>query len=98
MLKQNKYIFKVVKNSYDSLSKENEQLKEYIVNIKQRFKQYQQQQQQQKFLQDREYFQRPQPKTYKIVVYKEETDSESEAVEGQYVPETNLFNKEKRRT
>ena len=90
-----KKILKEAKNSYDSLLKENKQLKEYIVNIKQRFKQYQQQQQQQEFLQDREYFQRPQPKRYKRVVYEEETDSESEAVESQYVPENESIEQEK---
>ena len=37
-----KKILKGAKNSYDSLLKENKQLKEYMVNIKQRFKQYQQ--------------------------------------------------------
>ena len=51
--------------------------------MKKRFTQYQQQQQQQEFLQDREYFQRPQPKRYKKVVYEEETDSEPEQVESQ---------------
>ena len=50
---------KGAKSSYDLLVKENIQLKEYIINIKQRLKQYQQQQQQQEFLQDKEYFQRP---------------------------------------
>ena len=51
MLKQKK-ILKGAKNSYNSLLKENKQLKEYIVNIKQRFTQYQQQQQQQEFSQN----------------------------------------------
>ena len=52
-LAEAKKIFKGAKNNYDSLLKKNTQLKEYIVNIKQRFKLYQQQQQQQEFLQDR---------------------------------------------
>ena len=95
MLKQKKYL-KEQKNSYDSLLKENKQLKEYIVNIKQRFKQYQQQQQQE-FLQDREYFQMSQPKRYKKVVYEEETDSESETVESQYVPENEPIEQEKKK-
>ena len=50
MLKQNVLI---EANNNDSLLKENKQLKEYIINIKQWFKQYQQQQE---FSQDREYF------------------------------------------
>ena len=94
MPKQKKYL-REQKNSYDSLLKENKQLKEYIVNIKQRFKQYQQQQQQE-FLQDREYFQMSQPKRYKKVVYEEETDSESETVEIQYVPENEPIKQEKK--
>ena len=57
-----KKVLKGAKNSYDLLAKENKQSKEYIINIKQKFKQYQQQQQQQQrqFLQVKEYFQRPQ--------------------------------------
>ena len=43
---------KAAKNSYHSLLKENKQLKEYLVNLKQKFKQYQQQQQQE-FLQEK---------------------------------------------
>ena len=59
MFKEKK-ILKGAKNSYDLSVKENKQLKEYIMNIKQKCKQYQQQQQQQEFLQEKEYFQRPQ--------------------------------------
>ena len=51
-LAEAKKVLKGAKNSYDSLLKENKQLKEYIVNIKQRFKQYRQQQKQQECLQD----------------------------------------------
>ena len=91
-----KKILKGAKNSYDLLLKENKLLQEYIVNIKHRFKQYQQQQQQQQeLLQDREYFQRSPPKKYKKVVYKEKTDSKSEAVESQYVPENEPIEQEK---
>ena len=81
-LTEAKEVLKGAKRSYDSLVKENKQLKEYI----KRFKQYQQQQQQQEFLQDKEYSQRPQ-KRYKKIVYEEETDSEPEAEESQYAPE-----------
>ena len=94
MLRQKKQL-KGTKNSYDSLLKENKQLREYIINIKQRFKQCQQQQQQE-FLQDREYFQRPQPKKYKKIVYGEETDSEPEAGESQYLPEDEPIEQEKK--
>ena len=60
-LAEAKKILKGAKKSYDLLVKENKQLKEYILNIKQKFEQcQQQQQQQQKFLQVKEYFQRPQ--------------------------------------
>ena len=48
-----KKVLKGAKNSHDSLVKENKQLKEYVINVKQRFKQYQQQQQEQKFLQEK---------------------------------------------
>ena len=41
--------------------KENKQLKEYILGIKQRFQKYQKQQEQ-KLLQDTQYFKRPQKK------------------------------------
>ena len=53
-LAETKKILKGAKNSYDLLGKENKQLKEYIFNIKQKFKRYQQQQQQQQqFLQEK---------------------------------------------
>ena len=42
----NKEILKEAKSSYDSLVKENKQLKECTINITQKWKQYQQQQQQ----------------------------------------------------
>ena len=44
-----KKILQGAKNSYEALTKENKQLKEYIVNVKQEYKQQQQQQQQQYF-------------------------------------------------
>ena len=52
-LADTKKAIKGAKNSNDSLVKENKQLKEYVINIKQRFKQYQQQQQEQEFLQEK---------------------------------------------
>ena len=43
------------------------------------------------------FFQRFHPKRYKKVVYEEETDSESEAVECQYVPENEPIQQEKKK-
>ena len=59
-----KNILKLAKSSYQELTKENKQLKQYITNIKQ--KQYQQQ----------KIYTRP--KKYEKVVYEEQTDSETE--------------------
>ena len=53
-----KRILQGAKNSYKDLTKENKQLKECIVKIKQQFKQQQQQQQPQYFQQKQEYFKR----------------------------------------
>ena len=55
-------MLKNAKTSYDSIVREDKQLKEYIANIKQRFNQYQQQQEEQNLLRKKEYFQRPQNK------------------------------------
>ena len=79
-----KKILRNAKTSYDSIVRENKQLKEYIANIKQRLNQYQQQQEKQNLLRQKEFFQRP-LKKYKKVVYKEETESEPE-IESQYIP------------
>ena len=49
-------ILQGAKNSYKALTKENKQLKGYMIKIKQQYKQQQQQQQQQYFQQEREYF------------------------------------------
>ena len=92
-LADTKKILKNAKTSYHSMVKENKQLKEYIVNIKQIFCHYQQRLEEQNFLREK-YFQRPQKK-YKKVVYQEETDSEPEAEESQYVPENEPFEQEK---
>ena len=75
---------------------ENKQLKEYIANIRQRYQLYQQQQQQEQFSWEREYSQRSQ-KRYKKVVYKEETDTEFEEDENQYVPEDKFIEQEKQK-
>ena len=61
-----KNILKAAKNSYQEVTKENKQLKQYITNIEQQ--KYQQQQQ-------RKY---SRLKEYTKVVYEEETDSEIE--------------------
>ena len=93
LLAEARKVLKGAKNSYDLLAKENIQLKECIINIKQKFKQYQQQQQ---FLQEKEYFQRLLKKCKKVV-YEEETDSEPETGEGQYVLEDEFVEQEKKR-
>ena len=93
LLAEARKVLKGAKNSYDLLAKENIQLKECIINIKQKFKQYQQQQQQ--FLQEKEYFQRLLKKCKKVV-YEEETDSEPETGEGQYVLEDEFVEQEKK--
>ena len=85
-LADTKRILKGAKVSYDSLLKENKQWKEYILGIKQRLQSYQKQQEEQENLRDTQYFRRPQKK-YKKVVYEEESDSEPEAEESQYIPE-----------
>ena len=59
-LPDTKKILKNAKISFDSIVKENKQLKEYIANIKRRFNQYLQQQEEQSLLREKEYFQRPQ--------------------------------------
>ena len=64
-LPDTKRIPKGAKVSYDNLLKENKQLKEYILGIKQRFQKYQKQQEEQKLLQDTQYFKRPQKKNIK---------------------------------
>ena len=63
---RSKKILQGAKNSYETLIKENKQLKEYTAKINQQYKQQQQQQQQQSFQQEQEYFK---PKKYKKVVY-----------------------------
>ena len=92
-LADTKKILKNAKTSYHSMVKENKQLKEYIVNIKQILYHYQQRLEEQNLLREK-YFQRPQKK-YEKVVYQEETDSEPEAQESQYVPEDEPFEQEK---
>ena len=93
-LADTKKILKSAKSSYDSLITENKQLKEYIVNIKQKFNQYHQQQEEQNFLREKEYFQRP-PKWYENVAEQEEIDREPGIEESQYVPEDEPIQQEK---
>ena len=88
-----KKILKNAKTTYDSIVRENKQLKEYNANIKQRLNQYQQQQEKQNLLRQKEFFQRP-LKKYKKVVYKEETESEPE-IEIQYIPGDDPIKQEK---
>ena len=87
-------ILKNAKTSYDSLVKDDKQLKEYISTIKPIFNQYHQHLEERNFLREKEYFQGPQ-KIYKNVVYEEKADSEPEAEESQYVPEDETIEQEK---
>ena len=65
------------KNSYDRTVAENKELKAYIQNIKQR--------QQAQFLENQKnYYEKTQPKRYKKVVYEEEPDSEPKLEEEEY--------------
>ena len=93
-LADTKKMLKNAKTSHNSIVKENKQPKEYIASIKQRFNEYQWQQEEQYLLREKEYFQRPQEK-YKKVVYKEETDSETDIEEIQYIPENKPIEQEK---
>ena len=72
------------KNSYDRTVAENKELKAYIQNIKQPFKEYQQRQQAQFLENQKNYYEKTQPKWYKKVVYEEEPDSEPELEEEEY--------------
>ena len=65
------------KNSYDRTVAENKELKPYIQNIKQR--------QQAQFLENQKnYYEKTQPKRYKKVAYEEKPDSEPELEEEEY--------------
>ena len=75
------------KNSYDKTVAENKELKAYIQNIKQRFQEYQQQQQARFLENQKNYYEKREPKSYKKVVYEEEPDSEPELEEEEYCPE-----------
>ena len=57
-----KKILKNLKTNYDSLVKENKQLKEYIAKIKERFNQNLRQQEEKNLFWDNEYFKRSQKK------------------------------------
>ena len=60
-----KRILQNAKVSYDSVVRENKELRKYIENIKIRYQQHQQQQQKQFIEREREYFRERQPKRYK---------------------------------
>ena len=93
-----KRILQNAKISYNSVIRENQELKKFIENIKIRYQQYQQQQQQKYLDREREYFSKErerQPKRYKKVVYEEEPDSEPEVDENEYLSEEIEENVEK---
>ena len=61
------------KQSYDTVVKENSDLKVYIEKLRQHFRQ-----QQVQFLKEQKNYYRESPKKYKKVIYQEETESEAE--------------------
>ena len=84
-----KRILQNAKISYNSVIRENQELKKFIENIKIRYQQYQQEQQQKYLDREREYFSKErerQPKWYKKVVYKEQPDSKPELDGNKYLP------------
>ena len=84
-----KRILQNAKISYNSVIRENQELKKFIENIKIRYQQYQQEQQQKYLDREREYFSKErerQPKWYKKVVYKEQPDSKPEVDGNKYLP------------
>ena len=85
------------KKSYDTLVNKNAELKKYVENIKQRYEQYQNQQHQEYFHSEREYFRQKQSRKHLKVIYEEESDSEPEIEESQYVPEEKEEIKEPKR-
>ena len=96
-LSEIKKILQGAKKSYSTVVNENTELKKYVENIKQRFQQYQKQQQEY-FNWEREDFRQKQPKKYKKVVHQEESASEPELEESQYVPEETEDEMEKPKT
>ena len=77
-LSEIKKILQGAKKRYDSVIKENTELKQHIENIKQSYQQRQKQQLQEYFDREREYFRQKQPKKHKKIVHEEESDSEPE--------------------
>ena len=69
-----KKILQGANKSCDSVVKENSELKKYVENIKQRYQQYQKQQQEDIY-REKEYFRQKQPKKYKKVIYKEQSEN-----------------------
>ena len=60
-----KKILQGAKKSYDSVVKENIELKKYIKSIKQRYQQYQKKKQREEYFDgEKEYFRQKQPKKY----------------------------------
>ena len=82
-----KKILVPAKNSYDKTVAENKELKAYIQNIKQHFQEYQQQQQTRFLENQKNYYGKREPESYKKVVYEEEPDSELELEEEEYCPD-----------
>lgn len=77
----------MLKKSYDSVVKENQEHRKYIENIKIRYQQYQQRQQQQYIDREREYYKERQQQKHKKVIYQGKPDSEPEVDENGYLSE-----------
>ena len=77
----------MLKKSYDSVVKENQEHRKYIENIKIRYQQYQQRQQQQYIDREREYYKERQQQNYKKVIYQGKPDSEPKVGENKYLSE-----------
>ena len=79
-----KKILVSAKNSYDKTVAKNKELKAYIQNIKQHFQEYQEQQQACFLENQKNYYEKREPKRNKKVVYEEEPDSGPELKEEEY--------------
>ena len=84
IVRYKKNYYRLLKKAYNVVANENTELKEHAENIKQR---YQQKKKQEYFDREGEYFRQKQQQKCKKVIYEEESDSEFEIEESQYIPE-----------
>ena len=88
----------MLKKSYDSVVKENQEHRKYIENIKIRYQQYQQRQQQQYIDREREYYKERQQQKNIKVIYQGKPDSKPEVDENGYLSEEIEEDVEKKKT